>query len=1024
MIMRFPLNTNSYFFLNFKVTPMKYLSITPTRVRKSFYIFGPLVVALYFCSFGNSNITISKKITSFFAPDTIPPVSDLIADTINVTAIYQVTDTLEIFADGLDSIIILQEDTTVYYIQNDTTVTYYIGEVAELVSFEKPNDTIAYYFATDTAAYYIPKDDTIAYQLINAEATGALRVGDTTLNSEILRLEITSKLNTIQIAPSTITQVIPPNLYGTNIADMFGQKQEPEGFYGEDQWQILSDLAPNVIRIASGGSSMLMHLLHDPNTGLNSQGYGYVLDEIVHYYDNTDGSPGEIDIIHPDWTNPTGTILGWTENQKNDAIIQLLADGWITDSKIAGNCFDYVQKYKNQLLLPPGARYLDSFVRLIQQIENDASNGNLARGLRVNVIVCLNIISETAEENKEIIRYLRDNDIYDVEVYGVEMRNECYDKFYQSCMGFNGFETYFEFLTGEDSPAFSSILRPEMIGTGHAHLQAFKTDPEFAFSLKVGVVGYDRPDPIDNTYQLRKVEPDDEVTLSSWNADMALNYFDDGFTVSGSPISVPAFDAVIIHPYYGTSNFQTEILSGDYIQQIYSCATPIGGLWDFTNYDVRLKPSFDLMTNKFLTLFKTGYEESLYRWGQDLGFAADGDYGDKEIWMTEWNYKDAGNYSDSNEYRMTAFENTFLQGLFTFDFNLKNIKINFDGDFWSPFMPIATFHSFGGGGNTELVNFCQDEELVYYYNNPEDWMTASKLCDDALFDAGAIPESLTESDGLIRHYYVKHTPYFATELIGVIYKNNLQLLKSTFKMPKPSPGIQNNLQPTVFIDPAKENLYIFYSNAWGTDLNFKLEPAVLLGFYIDALGVEFGTPYIEGIDAEFPYSTAGRCPLYDYRFNTCYSNPGIPNSCDWTAPLSFVSYPIDLTDINVIDARPDRCGPAVLSTNCITVPGYSFGYIKLPILPFYERLSELIKDDHILIYPNPTTDYFTINSNNLLELNQEVNVSIYALDSTLCGFQIVQDLQRVDISNLAKGCYAVNFRTSAGFNKTEMLIKN
>ena len=1000
---------------------MKNLSQITTPVRKSFYIFGLLVATLYFCSFGNNYITISGKITNFFAPDTIPPDSILVADAINVTAIYAVTDTAEIYVDGLDSVIILQEDTTIYYVQSDTTVTYYIGDIAELVSFEKPNDTVAYYFATDTAAYYVPKNDTVAYQLINAEALEALRVGDSAQTEEMLKLEITSTLNTIQIAPSTITQEIPPNLYGTNIADIFGQKQEPEGFYGEDQWGILSDLAPNVIRIASGGSSMLMHLLHNPYTGANSQGYGYVLDEIVHYFDNIDGVPNDIDVIYPDWADPLGDVLNWNDDQKDDAVNAWIADGWFTveDKKIAGNCFDYVQKYKTQQLLPAGTRYLDAFVRLIQQIENDATNGNLARGLRVKVIVTLNIISETAEENKEIIRYLRDNAIYDVEVYGVEMGNECYDKFYQACMGFNGFEPYFEYLTGEDSPAFSSILRPEMLGAGHAQLQAFKTDPEFAFSLKVGVVGYDSPDPIDNTYQLRIVEPDEEITLSSWNADMALNYFDNGFLVSGSPISVPAFDAVIIHPYYGTNNFQTEILSGDFIQQIYYCAGALGGLWDFTNYDLRLKPSFDLMTNKFLTLFKTGYEESLYRWGQDLGFATDEAYGGKEIWMTEWNYKDAGNYSDSNVYRMTAFENTFLQGLFVFDFNLKNIKINYDGDFWSPFMPIATFHSFGGGGNTELVNFCQDEELVYYNNNPEDWMTPGKLCNAAFWDAATLP------DGLKRNYYVKHTPYFATELIGVIYKNNLQLLKSTFKMPKPFAGAENNLQPTIFIDPDRENLYIFYSNAWGTELNFKIDPAGLLGFYIDALGVELGTPYIEGIDAEFPYSTAGRCSLFDYRFNTCYSNPGIPNACDWTAPLSFVPYPIDLTDIDIITALPDGCGPTVLSTNCITVPGYSFGYIKLPILPFYERAAEFSKkDDQISIYPNPTTDYFTINSRNIIESNQDIFVSIYALDGILSGFHIVQDLSRIDISNLAIGCYAVNLRTATGLNKTELLIKN
>lgn len=978
-----------------------------------------IIALLYLSSnlISNVNAYNFNEYAGFIAliePDTIPPDT---TQAISVTAIYDFSDTAEVYFDGLDSVILLQEDTSIYSAQTDSTQTYLLGDAVESIQFEKPVDSLSYYFATDTVAYFIPQNDTTAYELIKPENI------ETNSNSSEMKLTVVAMNHTIEITPSSNAQEFDQSMYGLNISDMFAQKQEPEGTYGEDQWQILSDLSPNVIRIASGGSSMLMHLLHDPYTNANSQGYGYNLDEIVHYFDNTDGDPGEIDIVEPTWASATGPVLSWTENQKNTAITTWVADGWITDLKLAGNCFDYVQKYKNQLLLPPNTRYLDAFIRLVQQIENDETNGNKDRGLRVKVIVCLNIISETVDENKEIIRYLRDNDIYDLDVYGVEMGNECYDRFYQQCMGFNGAEPYYEYLTGNDSPAFSDIFRTEMLGSGHAFLQGFREDPEFAFSLKVGLTGYDRPDPIDNTYQLRKVDPDDEVTYSSWNYDLATNYYDEGFLVHGGEISVPAFDAVIIHPYYGKDNFQDEIVGHDGIpgllRQKYPCILPGGGIWNFGTYDNRLKPAFQMMTLKFIDLFKTGYEESFYRWGEDLGFISENPYGGKELWITEWNFKDAGDYPNiggDDTYRMTAFENTFLQGLFVFEFSLKNIKINYDNDFWSPFMPITAFHSFGGGGNTELLNFCQDEELVYYYNNTEDWMTNSKLCDAALFSAAA------STDGLIRHYYTKHTPYFATELIGDIYKNKLQLLSSNFTMPLPLYGEYNNLKPTVFIDPNREYLYIYYSNAWGYNQNFAIDPSHLVDFFDGALGVEFGTPYINGLDADFPYSTAGRCSLYDYRFNLCYSNPGGPNAC--TDAMPAVPYPIDLTDIGEIEPLPDGCGSGVLSTNCITVPPYSFGYIQLPLHPFYERSSSMNENKcKLTVYPNPTADYFSVNLSNY-NSDEKLSVLVRSLSGTLIKSVIVNNQGKIMINDIPSGCYLVTVSDICGNNSSELLIKN
>jgi len=81
--------------------------------------------------------------TGIALPDTIPPDSTGINDTISVTGVINVTDTTEILTISLDSIFLLSEDTTVYIAQYDSTVSYYIGDTVGSVLFEKPVDTAA-----------------------------------------------------------------------------------------------------------------------------------------------------------------------------------------------------------------------------------------------------------------------------------------------------------------------------------------------------------------------------------------------------------------------------------------------------------------------------------------------------------------------------------------------------------------------------------------------------------------------------------------------------------------------------------------------------------------------------------------------------------------------------------------------------------------------------------------------------------------------------------------------------------------
>lgn len=125
----------------------------------------------------------------------------------------------------------------------------------------------------------------------------------------------------------------------------------------ELQWDWLSDLQPEVLRFPHGSLNKFMHILHtipslddgDPLTNVKSTGYGYDFDEILRYFDLSDG------IINcPD---PVATLLtqnyvanwpNWITWMQDDATHQL------------AHLFDnYIGKYNDQLTAT--TNYLDDF---------------------------------------------------------------------------------------------------------------------------------------------------------------------------------------------------------------------------------------------------------------------------------------------------------------------------------------------------------------------------------------------------------------------------------------------------------------------------------------------------------------------------------------------------------------------------------------------------------------------------------------------------------------------------------------
>lgn len=88
---------------------------------------------------------------------------------------------------------------------------------------------------------------------------------------------------TIAITLNNKTEVINPGIHGVNVTGMFDQSSMPEEDSTVGQWSSLVDLKPEILRFPSGANGKFMHVLSD-------RGYGYNLEEMIHYYDITDDS--------------------------------------------------------------------------------------------------------------------------------------------------------------------------------------------------------------------------------------------------------------------------------------------------------------------------------------------------------------------------------------------------------------------------------------------------------------------------------------------------------------------------------------------------------------------------------------------------------------------------------------------------------------------------------------------------------------------------------------------------------------
>lgn len=794
-------------------------------------------------------------------------------------------------------------------------------------------------------------------------------------------------------------KTINKGLYGINLEGFFKPSSMPNDGTSTYAWQWLVDLGPEVLRFPSGASSKFMHLLHDKN-GNPSKGYGYDIDEIAKFYDWTDG---------------------YMDNPSYDEIMNdddIALDGWIGDAAHVNNFIDFRNKYKTQLC--ETRRYLDDFIELVRQID-EAYPGRPA----VKVMLCLNIVSETAAECRAIADYMRSaalNGNHNVNVTGVELGNETYDNFHCQAMGFKYFDVntldnfkgnYWDYINGGNYSNVGAehahtelfyVLPAAMKATGaHDYITAFKTGG--GYNYKIGIVGR----PLGNEYAFRLEGGGMEGCdpLENWNENIP-----DYYTATALGTTKKKFDAVILHTYYEAENW--EHIPFDNIAPESPCGiigdVVYGSPWEFSSVDDRLEDAFSFILGygtsadnegnfrDFLT--KTAFPSFAYKVSYDkfntqLNFALSVASGGKELWVTEWNLKDKhaiyleGTVENA---KLEIYSNGFTHGMLLMQWLLKNIKINYDAAYRPNFFTYATMQGFGGGASEDLLTLSDTQERIYLGKTDCPYKEdCESYCDyDDRFDK--------------RNYWVRRTSYYVELMYSEIFKNSLKYLPSVYFLPAGN----LNVAPTTFVKttPAgQEKLYVYYTNINTESQNYKLYPNDLSDLFPGSVAVHFGVAQRNYLQTEQIYSTSGKSSLYDPLLNACYPSNDHP----------LENIPLLETDISPAITNetniPD-CAVSTFPNDCLTAPANSIGYFVIPLTveyPFYRMYDSSSEITDIAVYPNPSGDvfYLTPVMEDGSNATQVFNLQLLDMQNQLIFEKQCVTGEAINITTLPTGYYQI-----------------
>lgn len=227
----------------------------------------------------------------------------------------------------------------------------------------------------------------------------------------------------------------------------------------------------------------------------------------------------------------------------------------------------------------------------------------------------------------------------------------------------------------------------------------------------------------------------------------------------------------------------------------------------------------------------------------------------------------------------------------------------------------------------------------------------------------------------------------------------------------------------LFVDPAKENLYIYYSNTRDEAQNYKLTQGMLKNIYgVTATGVIYGSPSNHCIDAQQLYSRSGKGGVFD--INVYYNA-----TCDDLGADSTQRHPFEIRNTVVYDTlNPSGdvadCGTLPGGAVCLVVPAVSCGYIKIPIAESDGSGKMNISESKYKIYPNPAYNYFTIDETSSSGYTTgELFIQILKPDGSI-QMQITTRLAHdINIMHLPPGMYLIHIQNNTGNSSVKKLIK-
>lgn len=915
-------------------------------------------------------------------------------------------------------------DTTIQYQEGDTVDTYTTGGDSVYVLYE---DTLA-----DTAmamGWYIPTE------------------------TEHMIIELTEHHLPIE-----------QGLLGVNVSDMFepghANADELAAKYGTepDPWDYLSEMQPKVLRFPSGAGGKFYQPLgslrtnpDDPDVGMLNGGYGINIDEVIRFYDVTDNGVFNAPPLYDVIGDPMITSI--QEDMTDGNCLTCLT--WMATGQIS-TFEDNYNKWASQPIINPALLpedmgndlYINQFIDLVQQIESE-------NGYTVDVLVCLNILNQTATEAVKIIQYLQDNGI---QIAGVEIGNEVYFEWAGLMLGFkdtepvstvNPFIRYWDYINGHEYDTGTSgedpgdgtylagdfdlsAVLPADVLADHDYLGALNAfDPDLEIGLPAA--NFDPCDTWDTPFIID--DPDADMTFipggpgepcvcdyPQWNLDMETKFDHTIAGGEGGGSAIFKFDAIILHNYYVAGNAHAGCPENTNWQVAAAEPTFVGGApygtpWTYPGFDENLGELFEGIAGIPTDPAGTGPAEQLGNMkvfvrdriknafdihAENLHFYDTDVEATKQVWFSEYNLlpKTNGETEDADEPFVFMVPNTFVHAVALQNWILWNIKAYFDPDYKPGIFTLGTVQAFLGG-------------------NPIDMMTPASRNDQVMLELPEAGIQCTTDVPIpaVEDYYVRRTTYYTMQLLNAIHVYDLQYEKTFVGLYM----LNNNLPPTSFVELNASgvpiNIYVYYTNIKQSTQKYVMDPGDLYLSIPGALGVTLEPATIYALNPAQLSSTSGNNAMYTHVDITeaygCTPNPLPINA---PHPFEIISTGTSVSGTSCPGGFTPPPGGI-----CVTVPATSAGYFVIPIEPAL-RLGNTI--DLFAVYPNPASSYFVVQlQSDAFAYQDALTVELYGLYGNLIHKIQTQIGQPVDISMLPVGPYTVVIRAEGYAKETKTLIK-